>query len=41
MLYPVGIGCREEVENKCKDGIQLRMSLTEHGENGILFQLLK
>jgi hypothetical protein len=39
------IGCPEEeedVENKCNDGIQLRMSLIEHGENevddeGILF----
>jgi hypothetical protein len=28
-------GCREEVENKCNDGIQFRMSLTEHEENEV------
>jgi hypothetical protein len=36
------VGGREVVENKCNDGIQLRISLTEHEENevdeeGILF----
>jgi hypothetical protein len=28
-------GCREDVENKCKDGMQLRISLTEHEENEV------
>jgi hypothetical protein len=32
MLGPADGDCREDVENKCKDGIQLRMSLTEHEE---------
>jgi hypothetical protein len=37
---------REEVENRFNDGIQLRMSLTEHDENdvdeeGILFELIR
>jgi hypothetical protein len=32
MLGPVDGDCREDVENKCKDGIQLRISLTEHEE---------
>ncbi len=27
------VGGRGVVENKCNDGIQLRMSLTEHEEN--------
>jgi len=43
-LFGAGVvgGGREVVENKCNDGIQLRMSLTEQGENevdedGILF----
>jgi hypothetical protein len=30
----VVVGCRE-VENKCNDGIQLRMNLTEHEENEV------
>jgi hypothetical protein len=27
--------CREEVENKCNDGIQFRISLIEHEENEV------
>jgi hypothetical protein len=35
-LLGAGIGGgREEVENKCNDGIQLRISLTEHEENEV------
>ena len=34
-LFGVVVGCREEVENKCNDGIQLRISFTEHEENDV------
>ncbi len=35
-LFGAGVvGGREVVENKCNDGIQLRMSLTEQGENEV------
>jgi hypothetical protein len=35
MWDPVDVGCREEVENKWRDGIQLRISLIEHEENDV------
>ena len=35
LLGAGAVGGREVVENKCMDGIQFRMSLTEHEENEV------